>query len=131
MNKYQYDEIAEQYSRMFNITKQYVLIPTFIKIIGEVMGKSVLDLACGDGIFTRIIADRKPSEILGVDISKELLKKAIKIENKNPLNISYKIEDVLTLKLSRTFELITAVYLLNYAQTTDELEVMCKIYMNI
>ena len=122
MSKEQYDKIADEYSRMRNSTKEYVLIPTFKKIIGKVQNKSVLDLACGEGFFTRILAEMNPSELIGLDFSKELIKKA-KDHNSN---ITYLVEDVLTLNLNKQFDLITAVYLLNYAKTKDELAIMCQ-----
>ena len=82
MSKEQYDEIAEEYSQMMNPTKIHILIPTFKKIIGDVQGKSVLDLACGAGFFTRILADLNPSKLIGIDFSKELIKKAIEVLEK-------------------------------------------------
>lgn len=121
MSKEQYDEIAEEYARMRNSTKEYVLIPTFKKIIGKVQNKSVLDLACGEGFFTRILENLNPAELMGIDIAKELIKKA-KINS----DINYLVGDVLTLKLNKRFDLITAVFLLNYAKTKDELATMCK-----
>ena len=126
MTKMQYDRIAEEYSQMFNPTKKYVLIPTFRKILGNVREKSALDLACGEGFFTRILAGLKPSELRGIDISKELIKRAIKFEKQHPLKIEYDVGDVLNLRLGRTFDLITAVYLLNYAASAGELATMCK-----
>jgi 2-polyprenyl-3-methyl-5-hydroxy-6-metoxy-1,4-benzoquinol methylase len=126
MSKEQYDDIAEEYSQMLNSTKRYVLIPTFKKLVGDVTGKSALDLACGEGFFTRILAQLKPAEVVGIDISNELIKKAIEIERQNHLGIKYEAGDVLKLNLNRTFDLVSAVYLLNYSQTYKELEIMCK-----
>lgn len=126
MSKEQYDRIAEEYSQMLNPTKKYVTIPTFMKLIGKVDGKSILDVGCGDGFFTRILAQLNPVEVFGIDISEELIKRAINIENQCPLGIKYNVGDVLTLKLDRKFDLISAVYLLNYSQTRDDLATMCK-----
>lgn len=126
VTKEQYDEIAEEYSQMLNQTKKYVLIPTFKKLVGDVAGKSVLDLACGEGFFTRILAQLNPEEVVGVDISNELIKRAIEIEEQNPSGINYETGNVLTLKLNRTFDMVSAVYLLNYSKTNDELATMCK-----
>jgi len=111
---------------MLSITKKYVTIPTFIKIIGNLSNKSVLDLACGDGFFTRILAKLKPKEIIGADISKELIKIAIEKEKKEKLGIKYLTKNVLELNLNKKFDVITAVFLLNYAKTKEELLEMCK-----
>lgn len=126
MSKEQYDSIAEEYSKMLNPTKEYVLIPTFKALIGPVKDKSALDLACGDGFFTRILANLKTKETLGIDYSTELIKIAIQLENQQKLGITYKVDDALTLKLQKQFDLITAVYLLNYCKSITELELVCK-----
>ncbi|MBN2053218.1 class I SAM-dependent methyltransferase [Candidatus Woesearchaeota archaeon] len=126
MSTEQYNEIADAYSQMFNPTKKHVLIPTFKKLFGDVKDKSVLDLACGEGFFTRILAEAGASEVVGVDISKELIWKAVNIEKKNPLGIEYHVEDVLKMDLGKRFDLVTAVYLLNYAHTKEELIGMAK-----
>lgn len=128
MDKKQYDKIAEEYSQMLNPTKKYILTSIFEKLAGKVQGKLVLDLGCGAGFFTRILAGLKPAEIIGVDISKELIRKAVDIENKESLGIEYQFGDVLSLKLNKKFDLITAVYLLNYSKSEDEL---CKMTENI
>ncbi len=49
-----------------------VVHPNLIRMLGEVKDKHVLDLACGQGIFSRILAD-KGAFIIGVDIGKELI----------------------------------------------------------
>lgn len=126
MMETQYNKIAEEYSQMFNPTKKHVLIPTFRKIVGDVRGKSVLDLACGEGFFTRMLANLEPSELMGIDISEELIKKAVAAEKQHPLGIDYRVGDALKLKLERKFDLITAVYLLNYATSPGDLATMCE-----
>ena len=123
----QYDSISEEYSQMLNPTKKYVTLPSFQKITPNVKNKSVLDLGCGDGFFTRLLAKQKPSEIIGVDISQELINKAVEKENQHNLHITYLAEDVLKLKLNKKFNIITSVYLLNYSKTLKELDVMCKV----
>jgi toxoflavin synthase len=114
----QYDKIAQEYSEMLNPTKELVLIPTFLKLIENVKG-GVIDLGCGDGFFTRLI---KADKVVGVDVSKELIKLA-----KEKSNIEFICEDVLKLKLNEKFDFVTSVYLLNYAKTKEELVKFCKV----
>jgi ubiquinone/menaquinone biosynthesis C-methylase UbiE len=49
-----------------------VVHPNLIRMIGDVKGKHVFDLACGQGIFSRSLAE-KGAFIIGADISKELI----------------------------------------------------------
>lgn len=55
-----------------------------IKLIDN-QPKRILDIGCGDGVFTKILKDSFKSEVYGIDISKKALKKAqkrgIKIKN--------------------------------------------------
>ncbi|KYK24615.1 hypothetical protein AYK26_03505 [Euryarchaeota archaeon SM23-78] len=126
MSKEQYDKIADEYSEMLNLTKRYVLTTTFKKIIGDVENKSVLDLGCGAGYFTRILATHKAKEVAGVDISPKLIQKAVDHENQDPLGIKYIIGNVFEVKIEKKFDLVTAAYLLNYSKTKQELFEMCS-----
>ena len=124
----QYNAIAKEYAGMLNITKKHVLIPTFLKLIGDIKKKSVIDLGCGEGFFTRILAKMKPQKIVGVDISQELIKLAKSRETIDRLGIKYITKDVLKFgNYSKQFDVVTSVYLFNYAKTKEELFKMCSI----
>ena len=62
--------------------------PTTFRLIGNVKGKNVLDLACGEGYNTRILA-RKGANVTGIDHSRKLLRLARMEERKEPLGIHY------------------------------------------
>ena len=64
----EYDKIAEKYADSVERRsgRKYGMNPAFIKILGNVEGKNVLDLACGDGFLTRKIKE------LGAKTSKSL-----------------------------------------------------------
>jgi 2-polyprenyl-3-methyl-5-hydroxy-6-metoxy-1,4-benzoquinol methylase len=113
----QYDLIAEEYAKSLTITKKYIILPTFEKIIGKVKDKKVLDLACGSGFFTREIAKRNPSKIIGVDLSSKEIIIAKEQEKKESLELNYICDNVLDLKLKDNINTISAVYLLNYAKS--------------
>lgn len=123
MKKELYDKIGEKYSKFVPDGKKYVTIPTFLSMIPNKKVKSILDLGCGDGFFTRILSEFKPSEIIGIDISKEMIKRAKMKSSK----IKYYVEDVSKLRLNKNFDLVSAVYLLNYSKTEKELLSMCKV----
>lgn len=46
---------------------------SFLKVLGDVKGLRVLDLACGNGHYTRIIFERGAKEVDGVDLSSEMI----------------------------------------------------------
>ncbi len=49
-----------------------VILPNLIRMLGEIKGKHVLDLACGQGYFSRAMRAQSAT-VVGVDISKELI----------------------------------------------------------
>ena len=66
--------------------------PATFKLIGDVKGLVVLDLACGEGYNTRILA-RKGVKVTGVDFSEKLIRFAKQEEDKDKLGICYKVMD--------------------------------------
>lgn len=53
----QYDAIAQQYNAEMKGRPYYekIVDPTLTKLLGEIKGKKILDLACGDGVRTLFI----------------------------------------------------------------------------
>ena len=94
---------------------------TLFKLAGDLSNKTVLDLACGDGFYTRQLKLRGAQHVEGVDISKEMIRLAEVSEAETPLGITYYVQNILHLELDKTYDLITASYLLNYAKTSEEL----------
>ncbi|MDM8526791.1 class I SAM-dependent methyltransferase [Anaerolineales bacterium HSG24] len=126
----QYDNIADQYQKAAqDIEYRYVLDYSLQQRIGEVAGKSVLDLACGSGDYTRPFVTRGASKVVGVDNSEEMLNLARKAEAENPLGIKYILSDVQTMEKLEPFDIVTASFLLNYAQSeTDLIEMGQVVY---
>ncbi len=122
----QYDDIATEYAAIRNATKQYVLHPTLLAMAGDLSGRTILDVGCGDGYFTRLFAHEHPASIMGVDISTEMI--ALAKQNKDPImpTIEYMVGDIAMMELSQRFDVITAVYVLNYATTPEKLLQMSK-----
>lgn len=124
--KQQYDDISQSYSEKVGPTKLYALFPTLVQMTGDVSHKRVLDLACGNGYFTRLLSHLHPKKLVGVDISSQMVNLASQEEKGNPSDIEYRVGDARKLDLPEKFDIITAVYLLNYASTRDELVQMAK-----
>jgi len=123
MKENQYDKIAKSYSKVNTPMKEYALLYTFKQIVGNIRGQNVLDLACGAGYYTRALAKMNPQKLIGFDISREMLEKAKQQEHSN---IEYMQGDARNLNLNQQFDLITAIYLLNYAKTRGELTIICE-----
>ncbi|MGK5629512.1 class I SAM-dependent methyltransferase [Streptomyces sp. URMC 123] len=123
-----YDEIGEAFEGFKSLPlAQYVEVPGFLAMVGDVRGKSVLDLASGTGFYSRQFKRRGATDVLGIDISSEMVAAARKFEERDPLGVRYEVGDVSDLRpLERRFDVATAVQLLNYAQDAAAMERMCR-----
>src|SRR5262245_36371821 len=84
-----FDTIATKYQDVASMAVRQALEDTMQRVIGDVAGKSVLDLACGGGGFTRRFKERGADRVVGVDISAEMLNLARAEEARDPRGIEY------------------------------------------
>ncbi|MFJ6785495.1 class I SAM-dependent methyltransferase [Streptomyces yangpuensis] len=124
----QYDEIGEAYEGFKALPlEQYVVVPSFLALVGDVSGRSVLDLASGTGFYSREFRRRGAAEVLGIDISGEMIAVARQLEESDPLGVRYEVGDVADLRpVEQPFDVALAVQLLNYAQDIATTERMCR-----
>ena len=83
--------------------------PATFKIIGNVKNKDVLDLSCGEGYNSRILA-KKGARVVGVDFSTEMIKYAKQTEKTDRLGIKYHVADAADLKMlkNQSFDIVTS-----------------------
>lgn len=123
-----YNAIAREYQASKLLPwRKHVESHTFFKLAGNLENLNVLDLACGEGFYTRQIKHRGAADVVGVDISEGMIRLAKEAEERNPIGLTYQCEDALALNLDRKFDLICASYLLNYARNANELRQMSRI----
>ena len=122
-----YDVIATRY-RLAKQQPWRTAIESFtlMGLIGDLMGKSVVDLACGEGFYTRRLRQQGAERVVGVDLSHEMIALARVEEEGHPAGIDYLVQDGRCLTLAAEFDLAVAAYLLNYARDRSELGAMCQ-----
>lgn len=121
-----YDVIAEQYQRAKRQPwRAFIEAFTLMELIADPAGLSVLDVACGEGFYTRMIRRRGAANITGVDLSAGMIDLAQRQEAQDRLGIEYAVGDARELQLGCEFDLVFAAYLLNYARNRGELQAMC------
>lgn len=126
-----YNAIAKEYQASKLLPwRNYVESHTFFELAGDLADLDVLDLACGEGFYTRQIKYRGAAQVTGVDISDGMIRLAREAEAASQLGLKYYCQDVLSLDLDKKFDLICASYLLNYARTSDELYQMSRVIAN-
>jgi len=74
-----WDEAAEEFAGRFRKKEEFfhkhVINPTLLNLLGDVKGKTALDIACGEGHFSRKLAEQAKGDIqiTGIDASKKLI----------------------------------------------------------
>lgn len=122
-----YDRIAEQYQRARpQPWRTHIERYTLLRLSGDMAGKTVIDLACGEGYYTRALRQQGAARVVGVDLSRAMIGLADAEEARRPLGLEYRVGDVRTLEVPGEFDLAFAAYLLNYAHTAEELTQMCR-----
>jgi SAM-dependent methyltransferase len=87
-----YDQVADSYAAEFGSADDPVS-QAVLALTGPVAGQRVLDIACGHGRLTRILAARG-ARVTGVDISAALVAKARAAEAERSLGITYVVADI-------------------------------------
>jgi ubiquinone/menaquinone biosynthesis C-methylase UbiE len=122
-----YDKIAERYRQAKRQPwRSAIEAFTLLELTGDLTGRSVVDLACGEGHYTRILRQHGASKIVGVDLSEGMIELARAQEAAAPMGIDYVVQDGRKMELAEQFELAVAAYLLNYAKDRADLKAMCK-----
>jgi len=120
-----YDAIAGQYQRAKRQPwRGHIEAFTFFGMLGDLTGKAVVDLACGEGHYTRMLPNLGAVKVVGLDRSEGMIALAQAQESEHPLGIEYLVADCRSLLLPAEFDVATAAYLLNYAQSREDLAVM-------
>jgi SAM-dependent methyltransferase len=122
-----YDPFAQQYRRSKDAPfRLHVEQYTLRKLTGALQGESALDLACGEGFYSRLLRSWGAGRVVGVDLSPNMIELAQRQETAQPLGIRYHVQDVRTLDLGQQFDLVFAAFLFNHARNLDEFLEMAR-----
>lgn len=122
-----YDAIAEQYRESkWLLFRHYIERYTVVELLGDLRDRTVLDLACGEGVYAREFKRSGAAAVTGVDLSAQMIALAEAEERKEPLGCNYVCEDAATFTPPAQVDVVTALYLLNYARTRMELDRMFR-----
>lgn len=121
-----YDPIAEDYQRAKQQPwRTHIEAYTLDGLLPDLSGKAVVDIACGEGYYTRRLRQRGAARVVGVDLSPAMIELARSQEAKERLGLEYRIGDGKNLPFESEFDLAFAAYFLNYAHDRRELQDMC------
>jgi toxoflavin synthase len=126
--KQTYDEVQsdgryEQGMARMALYHRHCQDPVIFRMLGDIRGKSLLDLACGDGFYTRRFRSECAADpVMGIDLSPKQIERAKAIEERDQMGIEYRVGDVMSLNLERRFDVVTAIHLLHYLENAAEIE---------
>ena len=121
----EWDNAGESWANFVREGKDYyreeMNKPAFFKVIGDVKGISILDLACGEGDITRILA-KMGTKVVGADYSPKMIEFARHKEAADGLGIDYYHSDAAKLeKFSNDqFDLVTCFMALMDIESYEE-----------
>jgi toxoflavin synthase len=119
-----YDQIGGQYSKShLKPDKRYSMVPSTLNILQPLSGRTVLDVGCGDGFFTRIFA-QEANLVYGIDISHEQIRRAR--QGMLP-NMMVEVGDMLNADLPRVNRIFSP-FVLNYVQEKEKLKGLFERY---
>jgi SAM-dependent methyltransferase len=123
----EYDKVGLHYQESKRLPfRRCVEEHSMFTLLGDLAGRSVVDLACGEGIYSRNLIRAGARRVVGVDISPEMIALAEQAEAIEPLGVHYLIADVAAVELDEQFDVALCSYLFNYARTRAELRVLVR-----
>ena len=109
-----WDDAADAYAQGQSSGRDYYRYeffgPAQVALCGDVRGKRLLDVGCGNGYFSREMAHRG-ARVTGIDLSARMIEHAKRHEADAPLGIEYQVLDAAALANSfapRSFDMATS-----------------------
>ena len=101
--------------------RTYLEQPSALALLGDLSGQSVIDLGCGEGHYSRLLNQLGAAQVLGIDLSADMVELARSQERSHPVGIIYRVGDAADLMLEQAVDLVFAGYLFNHARDREGL----------
>jgi len=121
----QFEQLADLYEDLSDWPfRRYIETPSVLAAIGDVAGLDVLDFGCGVGTYARMLKRAGARRVVGYDLAEGMLHGARRRAAEEGLDIEF--VSALDAVSTASFDLVLAVYVLPYAQSKSDLDVMCS-----
>src|SRR5437773_7771565 len=89
-----WDENADGWTKLtrmgFDVYRDLINTPAFLEMLPDVTGLAGLDIGCGEGHNTRLLASRG-ARVTAIDIAEDFIAYARQTEAQEPLGIDYRV----------------------------------------
>lgn len=102
--------------------------PLVFEACGDVKGRSVLDIGCGEGYCARELKRRGAGDCLGIDLSEQMIQAARLQEVQDHFGIEFQACNVVQFQPARQYDLCIAVFLFNYLRVEEMRQVFAMVY---
>ena len=126
-----YDDASTHWKRNDPLLlSDYTARPFLLDWCEPVASRAVLDLGCGEGYFARKLAQRGAGRIEGIDLSSEMIARALEQEADQPMGIHYSVGDAPRLQrfAPASFDLAVAVFLFNYLDREETTSTLGEVF---
>jgi ubiquinone/menaquinone biosynthesis C-methylase UbiE len=112
----------------YDVYRDYLNTPAFFAMLPQVAGLAGLDLGCGEGHNTRLLAKRG-AHVTAIDIAEDFIAYARQAEAHEPLGIDYRVASAVALPFAdATFDFATGVMsLMDIPETDRVLAEACRV----
>lgn len=123
----EYEAVADAYQESMRLPfRDAIEQHTLMATLGDVAGAKALDMACGDGYYTRLLKRAGAAEATGIDVSAEMVRRAEELEKRDPLGCVYRQSEVAEFEPPEPADVIVAMYSLGYCRTAEQLRRFCR-----
>lgn len=124
-----YNENAGKWLRLAPASlSDFTARPAVFDACGDLSGRSVLDIGCGEGYCARELKRRGAGDYVGIDLSSEMIAAAAAQDSVDQYGIDYRACNVLEFVPERQFDLCVAVFLFNYLRVEDMQQVFSMVH---
>jgi ubiquinone/menaquinone biosynthesis C-methylase UbiE len=127
-----WNESAESWVKLaragYDIYRDHLNTPAFFAMLPDVKGVAGLDIGCGEGYNTRLLAKRG-TRVSAIDISEVFINYAKQSEKESPLGIDYQVASAVNLPFADgTFDFAAAfMSLMDVPETERALAESCRV----
>ncbi|MBI1851770.1 MAG: class I SAM-dependent methyltransferase [Planctomycetes bacterium] len=80
----------------YDVYRDFLNTPAFLAMLPDVSGRRGIDIGCGEGSNTRLVAGRG-ARVIGIDVSPRFVEHALEAERREPIGIEYRVGDAIAL----------------------------------